>query len=179
MQKVLGAVQHNPAHTVQAGHKGVAARGMGADLLALVKGKQRDAHRIILGQRLADHLAFLVRDFILQRQHFGLRNILHLDVHSITSRCIQCLSSGPVLLIRCNRFPPDNALIISVPRRKVCCQNHKVKTFLAPMQKHSVVFYEKNTKCIVRDRLQTGAAGLILKPTGGVIHESIRNTHLH
>ena len=85
----------------------------------------------------------------------------------------------PVLLIRCNRFPPDNALIISVPRRKVCCQNHKVKTFLAPMQKHSVVFYEKNTKCIVRDRLQTGAAGLILKPTGGVIHESIRNTHLH
>lgn len=45
------------------------------------------------------------------------------------------------------------------------------------MQKHSVVFYEKNTKCIVRDRLQTGAAGLILKPTGGVIHESIR-THI-
>ena len=26
VQKVLGAVQHNPAHTVQAGHKGVAAR---------------------------------------------------------------------------------------------------------------------------------------------------------
>ena len=53
VQFIPDAVDRDAAHAVQAGDEGVAAGLVRADLLALVKGKQRDAQRVVLRQRLA------------------------------------------------------------------------------------------------------------------------------
>ena len=74
VQFIPDAVDRDAAHAVQAGDEGVAAGLVRADLLALVKGEQRDAQRVVLRQRLADDLPRLLRDLLLQRQH---RRLLH------------------------------------------------------------------------------------------------------
>ena len=53
VQFIPDAVDRDAAHAVQAGDEGVAAGLVRADLLALVKGKQRDAQRVVLRQRPA------------------------------------------------------------------------------------------------------------------------------
>lgn len=64
------------SHPVKAGHKSVSARGMGADLLVFIKGKQGYADRSVLGNGLAYDLPFLICDLVFQGKDFRLGNVL-------------------------------------------------------------------------------------------------------
>ena len=66
---------------VQAGDKGVAARLVGADFLALIKGKQGDAYIAVLRQGFADDLPILIGNLIAQHQHLRLVDVFHGTVH--------------------------------------------------------------------------------------------------
>ena len=74
-------VDSDPAYTVQTGHKGISAGGVGADLLVLVKGKQGDADGVVLRQGLADDLALLVLHLVLQGQDLRFGNVSHGSAH--------------------------------------------------------------------------------------------------
>ena len=64
--------------------KGVAARLVGADFLALIKGKQGDAYIAVLRQGFADHLAGLHPDLIRKTENRLMRYILNIR-HRCTS----------------------------------------------------------------------------------------------
>ena len=49
---------------------------MGADFLALVEGKERDAQRVVLRNRFAYDLTGLVSNLLFERQNRGFFNIL-------------------------------------------------------------------------------------------------------
>ena len=68
MQCEIHAVNRDSAHAVEARHKGITARLVRADFLALVEGKERHAQGIVLCQRLADDLPRLIGNLIFQRQ---------------------------------------------------------------------------------------------------------------
>ena len=67
VKQIFRSVNGDFSNAVQTGDEGVTVRFMGADLLALCKGEQGDAHRRVLRQSLADNLSILIRDLFLQR----------------------------------------------------------------------------------------------------------------
>ena len=66
MQQIFRAVNGDFSNAVQTGDKGVAARFMGADFLALCEGEQSNTYRRVLRQRLADNLPLLIRNLFFQ-----------------------------------------------------------------------------------------------------------------
>ena len=62
VQNVFHTIDGDPAHAVKADDHCIAAGLMGADLLALVERKERDAQRAVLRQRAADDLSGLIGD---------------------------------------------------------------------------------------------------------------------
>lgn len=72
VQHIRSAVNGDTANAVQTGNERVAAGFMGADLLALVKGKQRDAQRVALRERSAHDLTGLIGDLLLDCENSGL-----------------------------------------------------------------------------------------------------------
>ena len=79
MQKILFPVNGDFSGPIQAGDKGIAAGLVGADLLALVKGKQGYAQMFILRQRLADYLAFLIGNLFFQGKNLCFFDIFLID----------------------------------------------------------------------------------------------------
>ena len=94
MQQVINAVDGDFADAVQTGDKGVAAGCMGADFLALSKGKECDADRVILRQCFADYLTLLLGNLFCESQRFGLTDSFHLCVHKYTSGFIMACQNG-------------------------------------------------------------------------------------
>lgn len=68
VQQVFRAVNSYFTSTIQTGNKSISTRFMGADLLALCKGEQRDTHRRVLRQRFADNLPLLLGYLLFQHQ---------------------------------------------------------------------------------------------------------------
>mgnify|MGYP003087147289 CR=1 FL=1 len=77
VEDVLHAVHGDAPLAVHTQHQRVAAGLVGADLLSLVEGEQRNADGIVLRQRLADHLTGLVGHLLLHGQNGGNVVILH------------------------------------------------------------------------------------------------------
>ena len=90
VQCEIHAVNRDSAHAVEARHKGITARLVRADFLALVEGKERHAQGIVLCQRLADDLPRLIGNLIFQRQDRCRFHILD-TVHE-NSSCSDMLS---------------------------------------------------------------------------------------
>ena len=67
--EAAGVLQHLD-HSVPAGD-------VGADLLPLLKGKEGDAHGVVLGQGLAGDLTGLVGDLVRQDQLFVFFDVFH------------------------------------------------------------------------------------------------------
>ena len=70
------------ARTLQHRYQRVAAGGVGADLLALFKGEESEAHVGVLRQRAADHLALLIGRQVLQPQDLVFGDVFHTLVHT-------------------------------------------------------------------------------------------------
>lgn len=66
MEQIILAINGDSAHAVKTGDKGVPAGFMGADFLALGKGKQGNAYGRILRPGLADNLPIPVGDLLFQ-----------------------------------------------------------------------------------------------------------------
>ena len=94
------AANGEAACALQHRHHGVAAAGVGGDLLVLLEGEDGDAHQLILHQGLADHLARLVVHQVLQQQFFLLGDIL---IHGDTSCFYASFCRAGVVYSACPR----------------------------------------------------------------------------
>ncbi len=84
VQDIFRSVNRDFSGSVKADDHCVAARFMGADLLALVKGKKRYAQCGILRKSFADHLTRLIFNLLLKLEDLCLAYIL-VSVHNQTS----------------------------------------------------------------------------------------------
>ena len=81
VQDILLTVDRDAADALETSDECIAAGAMAADLLALVKGEERDAHGVVLRKRPADDLTGLAGDLLPQGHDLGLGDILNHFVH--------------------------------------------------------------------------------------------------